>query len=687
MFSFCLKNNPNFILFFFCRSTLEGLVGIVELDMSFNTLSFIDKNAFKLAKKLEIVNLQNNHLSFLHETTSILNNNYNEFSSPFEPCKNLRELHLQNNEITSVFQDWKLSLTRLEVLDLSFNNITMLTLDDLVYTSLSIHVNFNNNHIQELSLRDLELRASNTKNTSEVNIEITLDNNPFVCDCVLMHLVKYLTNQMTKSAQSFIKIKPNNMVCESPENLKGREILSLKLNELTCLLDNPLSKIKRCPINCICNVRTSDLSIIVDCSNLNLKSVPQLPRPSENGLKYIELHIEHNNISVLPLATTPGYSEVREIYASHNNISVIEKDQIPMNLSILDVRSNKFHQFNLNIFYNNNKTHNLQSLSLSHNPWDCDCKSLDFLYFIQSNLDKIHDYNEITCKNERLLSESLKDDFCPENVQGIITLSVILALLGLIAGTLAALFYKYKEYVMVWCHAHNIRIFAEEKIDEHKKYDAFISYSHKDEQFITDHLVPTLENGPIPYKLCLHIRDWVIGEFIPNQIATSIEESRRTIVVLSSNFLESAWGKWEFLTAHTSAMKEGRARVIVIILGDIGDESKLDPAIRSYLKTNTYIKWGESWFWERLRYAMPHHKSLEKHRHLFKRDADDKLELIIPSPANSTATTPGVETYLNNSISSVLVNDSLIDPKSNCEMNGHINGAFIINPSSKQSDV
>lgn len=77
---------------------------------------------------------------------------------------------------------------------------------------------------------------------------------------------------------------------------------------------------------------------------------------------------------------------------------------------------------------------------------------------------------------------------------------------------------------------------------------------------------------------------------------------------MSKNYLKSNWGLYEFKIAQSHVAKNRRSRMIIILYEDIGNIDDLEPEIRDFMRVNTYITWGDKWFWEKLKYAMPHHK-------------------------------------------------------------------------------
>lgn len=181
----------------------------------------------------------------------------------------------------------------------------------------------------------------------------------------------------------------------------------------------------------------------------------------------------------------------------------------------------------------------------------------------------------------------------------------------------AAVAYAFRREAKVWCHSRlGVRVLlrknAEMEMDERDKlFDAFVSYSAKDEAFVVEQLAPALENGDPPYKLCLHYREFPAagggggGGYVSDAIAHAVDSSKRTIMVLSDNFIKSEWCRYEFKSAHHQALRDKRKRLIVVLLGDVPDD-RLDPDIRLYLKTGgAHLQWGDKHFWEKLRFALP----------------------------------------------------------------------------------
>ncbi|EAT48324.1 AAEL000633-PA [Aedes aegypti] len=204
---------------------------------------------------------------------------------------------------------------------------------------------------------------------------------------------------------------------------------------------------------------------------------------------------------------------------------------------------------------------------------------------------------------------SRKTVLSPPPIEGYIPL-LVAALCGFtVIIIMTLIMFVFRQEMRVWFHSRfGVRLFYRnadmDKNERDKLFDAFVSYSSKDEAFVAEELAPMLENGDPSYKLCLHYRDFPVGAYIADTIVQAVESSRRTIMVLSENFIKSEWCRFEFKSAHHQVLRDRRRRLIVILLGEV-PQKDLDPDIRLYLKTNTYLQWGDKLFWEKLRFALP----------------------------------------------------------------------------------
>ncbi len=118
--------------------------------------------------------------------------------------------------------------------------------------------------------------------------------------------------------------------------------------------------------------------------------------------------------------------------------------------------------------------------------------------------------------------------------------------------------------------------------------------------------MPKLERQPPFYKLCLHFRDFALGAAVAENIVEAIDTSKRTIMLLSEDFLQSDWCQYEFQMAHHQVLSEGgRNRLILVMMERIDISDIPDHTLKSYIRTHTYIEKNDPRFWERLRFALP----------------------------------------------------------------------------------
>ncbi|XP_071249271.1 toll-like receptor 13 [Salvelinus alpinus] len=138
-------------------------------------------------------------------------------------------------------------------------------------------------------------------------------------------------------------------------------------------------------------------------------------------------------------------------------------------------------------------------------------------------------------------------------------------------------------------------------------YDAFVSYSGKDERWVVEELLPNLEQrGPPFLRLCLHSRDFQLGKDIVENITDSLYRSRHTVCLVSRHYLRSNWCSLEMKLATSRLQVEQRDILLLVFLEKIPPRRlSAHHRLARLVKTRTYLDWPQDpnqhqEFWDRL---------------------------------------------------------------------------------------
>lgn len=96
------------------------------------------------------------------------------------------------------------------------------------------------------------------------------------------------------------------------------------------------------------------------------------------------------------------------------------------------------------------------------------------------------------------------------------------------------------------------------------RYDVFISYSHKDEDWVQNWLLARLEAAGL--KVCIDFRDFDLGASALDNMEQAATISNKTLLVMTPNWVASEWSNFEALLTQTQDPAARRRRLIPLML-------------------------------------------------------------------------------------------------------------------------
>ncbi|XP_078572285.1 uncharacterized protein LOC144859477 isoform X1 [Branchiostoma floridae x Branchiostoma japonicum] len=126
-------------------------------------------------------------------------------------------------------------------------------------------------------------------------------------------------------------------------------------------------------------------------------------------------------------------------------------------------------------------------------------------------------------------------------------------------------------------------------LGQHEKYHVFFCYSSADAPWVKN-MIQKLESDELGFKCCFHERDFIPGKAIIENIVRCIQRSRKTVFVLSRDFVDSRWCNFERQMVMRRHLSEGEKLVIPVMLREC--------ALPEFIQHMTYLEEWTPYFFD-----------------------------------------------------------------------------------------
>ncbi len=576
----CLTEVKNLLI---CDSKIQTLnfhafshlTSMQQLLLNNNSLNSMSVTFFESNPRLLHLNASKNMIERLHGSFSVLPQvtcldfSHNKIDhvpdNTFSFCFNLERLYLQYNSIRWIETGGFVSVSRLQILNLAHNRLFYVHQDLFTdMTSLS-ELYLNDNRISQIeSGAFLALKRLQILNLEHNNL-LNVSDDLFDDTSLISEL--YLKNNLLQYIEA-------NLLAYSP-------ILSA-----ATLAHNPWD----------CNCQLDPLRLWLN----------------ENG----NITLDLNEVTCFRTEVIIAFSSsFCEDEMNNSALQHVREEQI----NISAVQNDREEQINNSAVQNGREEQVNTSAVQNGREEQGNTSAVQNGRVEQGNTSAVHNGKEDQINNSAVQhgqEEKINNSVVPPGREDKNNPYPLLPIVGVLIGLLCLLIaggitiFKFRLDIQLFLFAkYGIRLPGErfpDTEDQNRTYDAFVSYNSSDQSFVLRELMPKLERQPPFYKLCLHFRDFALGAAVAENIVEAIDTSKRTIMLVSKDFLQSDWCQYEFQMAHHQVLSEGgRNRLILVMMEPIDISDITDHTLKSYIRTHTYIEKNDPRFWERLRFALP----------------------------------------------------------------------------------
>ena len=541
-----------------------------------------------------------------------------EMFHSFSKINNIDGLNLVGNNFSmingSIFKRLK-GLYRLKIQD---NRISEINLSGLSYLS---YLNLAHNDLVEVPklcdnenesllplLKMLRLDYNKIKHLTPFKClpklqSLTLSNNRIVT--IHENCFKSLNNlkelNLYKAGNPISKIEDGAFSSDSMETLTLRE-LHFRFDKLS---------------------KRSVQQVFAKCENLRYLDISHNYFPDDMtmlrllfiGLKNIKtLIMQATGLFVLPPDLFSNFQNLENLILRDNKIYIWKNGRTIFGnlttLKHLDLGSNRINNINESTF-TVEILMSLERISLASNPFYCTCEQMWFVNWIKNTDINIDEWpNFYKCVQPIEMAGTKLKDYNPTveickvfNPLFIIvvSVSVFVVIVTVVVFIIVKCQTNIKNYLYLLRVNRHIQngYFPFDNANDFE-YHAFVVYCDADRLWVHREFVRRLENDA-GIKLCIHQRDFDVGQTISGNIDTYLRKSWKVVVIMSNEFAKSQWCQWEVDIVQERRRRLGRDVFLLVMLKEITSKHMTSP-LRTLLDSTPHLKYrtgvGEDLFWQ-----------------------------------------------------------------------------------------
>ncbi len=608
------------------------------LDLSYNQISdFYAVFSYQATFQTRVVHLSGNQIYSIDPFNRKHTYNQGRYRLDYQIMMRIEEIYLSNCSMDSIDNS-------------VFAHMSSLLFVDLRYNLLK--------HVEEFAL----IHMSHFQPQSQDDAIFDIRYNPIDCSCLMRWLktisvydrnsykINNCTSVQTGQEVPFDDVplddflcshdcKLVHCICDTEDHISAHKITCTNITEIPHNTDTSVRRLY---------MRNSNIPIL-DISNhslLNLNVLEVVNSEVEfivkDGIgKCILMEVidlSYNKLTTINLILFRSMDKLRELHLDHNNLHEIQLfpgfpgHVIFKRLKILTLQNNNLTNINHTIIEHFRHRRHLEA-TLSDNPWLCvnsTCNGLELKFWLNNRTDLILDWENVTCMDEHnntvpvgnvdedvfncrgnSTSDTLKDHYSVSTAT-FIGVGVGCAILIIGVGILVI----FRLFLASWFYKKTgkrpLQIFKKE--NDNAEYDAVI-ICYKDEA----NIIPWIKNTLIKYledkwkyNCFLEERNMHGGSHQSDEWPSIIKNSRRTIVLLSANFvnrLEGHYHVYAFQEAYELRQDKNNRHDIILV--DYHNEYKLDgleKKLRSHTRTQNRLNIKDKYFLQKLKYLMPENK-------------------------------------------------------------------------------